>query len=163
MFWLGSSPRIRGKPDWFRPGLSAGGLIPAHTGKTLAFCRGAGLAGAHPRTYGENVEVPCETDDAWGSSPHIQGKLYKVLRVNVLAGLIPAHTGKTRGISSSLTACWAHPRAYGENREGFPIDALVVGSSPRIQGKLRNQNDFDAAAGLIPAHTGTTHWNTKLR
>ncbi len=28
--------------------------------------------------------------------------------------------------------------------------------SPRMRGKLRNQNDFDAAAGLTPVHTGKT-------
>ena len=71
---LGSSPRIRGKPKAAFSCTQAGGLIPAHTGKTLQK-QGSGYGtGAHPRAYGENHRFPCWLLAHLGSSPRIRGK-----------------------------------------------------------------------------------------
>ncbi len=70
----GSSPLTRGK----RPGLAwvglGWGLIPAHAGKTGESAPAAGAAWAHPRSRGENDNLPACTSGWEGSSPLTRGK-----------------------------------------------------------------------------------------
>ena len=74
---------------------SVAGLIPAHAGKTLCCSGGELVAGAHPRSRGENMS-PSESDStATGSSPLTRGKLGRFLLLRLSRGLIPAHAGKT--------------------------------------------------------------------
>ena len=71
----GSSPLTRGKLLTVGGFAPAGGLIPAHAGKTWFPDRRDGRRGAHPRSRGENERRVDESAD--------------------LEGLIPAHAGKT--------------------------------------------------------------------
>ena len=70
----GSSPLTRGKPtrepDWD----TAGGLIPAHAGKTLPPGPSRTAPTAHPRSRGENVSTPSRLEEDGGSSPLTRGK-----------------------------------------------------------------------------------------
>ena len=50
----GSSPLTRGKPGALDMYEDTRGLIPAHAGKTEPLTGGGVLAGAHPRSRGEN-------------------------------------------------------------------------------------------------------------
>ena len=52
--WLGSSPRVRGKPPSKFPKLGPGGLIPACAGKTKTLFLSSMDPRAHPRVCGEN-------------------------------------------------------------------------------------------------------------
>ena len=70
----GSSPRIRGKLGWWWGVGVEGGLIPAHTGKTLEEWQNEPIRGAHPRAYGENAFSSTASDLRAGSSPRIRGK-----------------------------------------------------------------------------------------
>ena len=92
---LGSSPLTRGKPSDSKVELPTEGLIPAHAGKT---CMGrARLVGgtAHPRSRGENINIPRVTALGMGSSPLTRGKQWLVVVKLSECGLIPAHAGKT--------------------------------------------------------------------
>ena len=115
----GSSPRMRGKPvDDFQLD-RAGGLIPAHAGKTNVLVLQLSNRGAHPRACGENDH---EIEDAireMGSSPRMRGKRFD------------AHS--SAGIGG------AHPRACGENMSSRPYIGSCGGSSPRMQGKQPQQ------------------------
>ena len=95
--------------------LAAGGLIPAHAGKTIARlssgpCARAhprsrgenatsgqswGLGVAHPRSRGENKGTTLLERHVDGSSPLTRGKREKETEVNQSDRLIPAHAGKT--------------------------------------------------------------------
>ncbi len=93
--FLGSSPRIRGKPALVLRGAVVVGLTPAHTGKTAQIRRRPFRQRAHPRAYGENSASLPSLLISPGSSPRIRGK-HEVSRLLQLGlGLIPAHTGKT--------------------------------------------------------------------
>ena len=71
-------------------------------------------------------------------------------------GLIPACAGKTLSTSVKLCPSWAHPRVCGENF-GYALRAYrVVGSSPRVRGKLNICQDVINRCGLIPACAGKT-------
>ena len=112
---VGSSPLTRGKllvavvREAFR------GLIPAHAGKTRVAIYNVTTMGAHPRSRGENQGVGGQLSEVQGSSPLTRGKR-QVGGERVLgSGLIPAHAGKTLGVSLRAAERRAHPRSRGEN------------------------------------------------
>ena len=131
----GSSPLTRGKPTILITVSVFIGLIPAHAGKTQR----PGLLDlrlrAHPRSRGENGQRSAAYFAAQGSSPLTRGKLEPGLAAGVVAGLIPAHAGKTfRGWRGGFWAR-AHPRSRGENVQGRSTALMGVGSSPLTRGK----------------------------
>ena len=152
----GSSPLTRGKRGRWIVETQTGGLIPAHAGKT-AHCPDSGPARwAHPRSRGENLYVSAVPPDTAGSSPLTRGKRRMGHANRRLAGLIPAHAGKTRRGRASCEAWWAHPRSRGENSTPFAASWAVMGSSPLTRGKPSQAGSTAGIKGLIPAHAGKT-------
>ena len=111
----GSSPLTRGKRPLRDRDRAKGGLIPAHAGKTSAPRSRSGTGGAHPRSRGENCDGLHEGDDLGGSSPLTRGKRCFCGARRVIAGLIPAHAGKTLVEDGGPQVDGAHPRSRGEN------------------------------------------------
>ena len=152
----GSSPRMRGKPvDDFQLD-RAGGLIPAHAGKTNVLVLQLSNRGAHPRACGENDH---EIEDAireMGSSPRMRGKRFDAHSSAGIGGLIPAHAGKTVLFEVRAAAARAHPRACGENTIPRSFHRSLSGSSPRMRGKPGFRILVGQPVGLIPAHAGKT-------
>ena len=160
--WGGSSPLTRGK----RPQLHARSLrrrlIPAHAGKT-ASAWGTGTRGpAHPRSRGENRIDNDGVSIRAGSSPLTRGKPETTLDNLYLAGLIPAHAGKTRRHAQALTRRRAHPRSRGENANFLGGVVSSPGSSPLTRGKLGRNRDGRVISRLIPAHAGKTAIETSM-
>ena len=93
----GSSPLTRGKRAYSADGSAFRGLIPAHAGKTTSRCDSTGIAGAHPRSRGENCCGGFAGWDGGGSSPLTRGKLGIPGKDLTSPRLIPAHAGKTIG------------------------------------------------------------------
>ena len=153
----GSSPLTRGKRGHARPHPVGGGLIPAHAGKTRPPVRTVRRVRAHPRSRGENRRTASLMLPPWGSSPLTRGKLDRRGCLEGLAGLIPAHAGKTMGPSRRPRGVAAHPRSRGENQTSSSSAFLPDGSSPLTRGKLRVQRRAETLLGLIPAHAGKTH------
>ena len=112
---LGSSPRVRGKPQRVRESVRDVRLIPARAGKTSTRRRGSTSSRAHPRACGENDHHRRAAD------PHL--------------GLIPARAGKTHRRDLVQDDGGAHPRACGENHRLGASWAWGHGSSPRVRGK----------------------------
>ena len=54
LFHDGSSPRIRGEFDGFKPSIRGHGIIPANTGRMYDDVDDEAESGDHPREYGEN-------------------------------------------------------------------------------------------------------------
>ena len=136
-WWLGSSPRVRGKPPRLLSLLLGGRLIPACAGKT-ARRRGAHAARtAHPRVCGENYPRFAMTFGKLGSSPRVRGKRSCLLSPFGLVGLIPACAGKTAYSSTIRARRRAHPRVCGENDTAAASSGTASGSSPRVRGKRR--------------------------
>ena len=95
---------------------------------------------------------------SFGSSPRVRGKHVFDAFPELLPGLIPACAGKTTCWKAATTWSGAHPRVCGENSFGLLAVAGVVGSSPRVRGKLPPMLRRLLARGLIPACAGKT-WN----
>ena len=133
---VGSSPLTRGKLLVALSACDAGGLIPAHAGKTPRAHQHRPRPRAHPRSRGENVRSWAVTSGVGGSSPLTRGKHPDVRAGRRRSGLIPAHAGKTTDRSEGHSERGAHPRSRGEN----PHPRLLP-----FPGR-----------GLIPAHAGKT-------
>ena len=132
------------------------GLIPAHAGKTFAVGVSIRLAGAHPRSRGENEVSVRRCASGEGSSPLTRGKLRCRELKFIPERLIPAHAGKTRLRACHPGASGAHPRSRGENiAVSFRLSA-GAGSSPLTRGKLAPGACAPGDWGLIPAHAGKT-------
>ena len=159
----GSSPLTRGKPGAALVSACAGGLIPAHAGKTRTSRLSRLYVRAHPRSRGENGQPVADLIINVGSSPLTRGKLVRVLLCTSGQRLIPAHAGKTATPCVAALATAAHPRSRGENGFSSWIFTQVSGSSPRTRGKRRRRRPGDPPHGLIPAHAGkTTHADARL-
>ena len=91
-----------------------------------------------------------------GSSPLTRGKLRDLRKDVQMAGLIPAHAGKTASSRRLTAATAAHPRSRGENETQAANASVDAGSSPLTRGKLTPVDLGDVAEGLIPAHAGKT-------
>ena len=131
----GSSPLTRGKLRLPINVCIMTGLIPAHAGKTRSGDRRPFRTPAHPRSRGENIQSPSQTVKTSGSSPLTRGKQTHATWLNILAGLIPAHAGKTRGQRRARDSDRAHPRSRGENSSEAGDEKGSTGSSPLTRGK----------------------------
>ena len=90
-------------------------IIPAHAGNTLKAMQTATQSGDHPRTCGEHSKRRLLTGIDAGSSPHMRGTQHPIGRVAVIPGIIPAHAGNTRIVTSTVSSPWDHPRTCGEH------------------------------------------------
>ena len=153
---VGSSPLTRGKPVKLLLRGAGHGLIPAHAGKTASASPSAWTTWAHPRSRGENSDTFCGRGPGLGSSPLTRGKPVVRPRCRGVAGLIPAHAGKTIATGRDDISTSAHPRSRGENARPDDGAGTVKGSSPLTRGKPSIPRTGRIAAGLIPAHAGKT-------
>ena len=153
---MGSSPLTRGKLPSAHAGAGAGGLIPAHAGKTPGsggFLRGRR---AHPRSRGENPCPASSSTTSRGSSPLTRGKPEGLVWVVDQTRLIPAHAGKTRTEQPTPPPHSAHPRSRGENVPSHRSHPAGAGSSPLTRGKPDGLQAAKPVVRLIPAHAGKT-------
>ena len=72
------------------------------------------------------------------------------------ARFIPAHAGKTGSGAGRRPRRPVHPRACGENDEAADALYEVLGSSPRMRGKLVALSYSGMLGRFIPAHAGKT-------
>ena len=86
----------------------------------------------------------------------MRGKPVKHIGYNVLVGITPACAGKTTGAATLGELLRDHPRVCGENGTQSSIFRPVVGSPPRVRGKLKGKIFFIAMCGIIPAWAGKT-------
>ena len=179
--FLGSSPRVRGRPRFCVPAPVSVGLIPACAGQTLyGYALGGGYR-AHPRVCGADPGEDTTVPSGAGSSPRVRGRRFQLLQQQVDRRLIPACAGQTARTSARRTAPRAHPRvcgadnitAKGMNNGSGLIPACAgqtstdwssgttrLGSSPRVRGRQDLVAGQIKSTGLIPAcagQTGQTH------
>ena len=152
----GSSPRVRGKLIHALALLVEAGLIPARAGKTDSQKGETSCSRAHPRACGENMGEQIRRLGLDGSSPRVRGKRGPGRDPRLAAGLIPARAGKTASWTYRPGTSRAHPRACGENPTESPAPTQTTGSSPRVRGKPRRDDEQGVRVGLIPARAGKT-------
>ena len=132
----GSPPRMRGKLLRDSHKQLSGGITPAHAGKTEACHSNRRVYQDHPRACGENTERLKIVTMLSGSPPRMRGKLLRDSHKQLSGGITPAHAGKTEACHSNRRVYQDHPRACGENWQAVLLSRSVLGSPPRMRGKL---------------------------
>ena len=112
---LGSSPRMRGTPEFFARLSNVLGIIPAHAGNTGGYNIQCLHLRDHPRACGEHTHRVTMNIGGRGSSPRMRGTQWQSWLPPVLPRIIPAHAGNTCHMVSLSFSSWDHPRACGEH------------------------------------------------
>ena len=157
---LGTSPRMRGKPNSPGYGVFDGRNIPAYAGKTIKTISATPLRPEHPRVCGENVPISSVWLTPMGTSPRMRGKQVSGRIRHGGIRNIPAYAGKTFAFDQQTFLDKEHPRVCGENVCPRISGALVKGTSPRMRGKLTSGTNLHNLARNIPAYAGKTEAET---
>ena len=72
----------------------------------------------------------------------------------LIAGITPAHAGKSRGKDRGEAWLGDHPRACGEKIARHAVNLAVAGSPPRMRGKVSPNARYAHNSGITPAHAG---------
>ena len=132
------------------------GITPARAGKTTTMIRNPSGTRDHPRACGENLAVMVLAVRSVGSPPRVRGKREEGIATFVGKRITPARAGKTRQHRGSADRRPDHPRACGENVTSSAPSAAIVGSPPRVRGKLENLQEALNETGITPARAGKT-------
>ena len=132
----------------------AGGITPAHAGKSLDFGTAGQAAQDHPRTRGEKAFFSVEKSTLPGSPPHTRGKGITAKTTRTTKRITPAHAGK-RG-RGWLPVAWKgdHPRTRGEKHMVPNRLTPAMGSPPHTRGKVPCCAPTPRENGITPAHAG---------
>ena len=155
--WVsGSSPRVRGKLTMTMIIGIAFRIIPACAGQTRT-CSTLGCATAdHPRVCGANLNMVSNSSQVRGSSPRVRGKPIPASHAHPRLRIIPACAGQTARRRPAPTKTSDHPRVCGANSRSGRWGLAVIGSSPRVRGKLVHVGGGLVSERIIPACAGQT-------
>ena len=153
---MGSSPRMRGTPAWWRCRRGQGGLIPTYAGNTCQSVKGLNPDGAHPHVCGEHTTGVLSLFIKRGSSPRMRGTQQFLHNTSLQNGLIPTYAGNTRPGRFRWRFWRAHPHVCGEHSGPFPPLLVTRGSSPRMRGTPNILQQGLPLTGLIPTYAGNT-------
>ena len=130
--------------------------IPAYAGKTNTENRSVLHTAEHPRVCGENLTCVVYKDNSAGTSPRMRGKRRRWPHELHWCRNIPAYAGKTYGVDGRHENLPEHPRVCGENSLSPNLFHNLIGTSPRMRGKLRGWPPDTQRHRNIPAYAGKT-------
>ena len=84
----------------------------------------------------------------------MRGKGLGIQSSGQVAGITPAHAGKSSDQRQRLRLRWDHPRTCGEKMPNKPGWCLVRGSPPHMRGKVLHFLHLPLQHGITPAHAG---------
>ena len=90
----------------------------------------------HPRACGEKSDYYKETSIRTGSPPRMRGKDWMNAENSPRSRITPAHAGKSSASSASTIQTEDHPRACGEKDAAVNQAIQLMGSPPRMRGKV---------------------------
>ena len=105
---------------------------------------------------GENTILPRRRYARRGSPPRVRGKHRFITNVREANRITPACAGKTYFLESQGLPVRDHPRVCGENPIGPTLKRLLVGSPPRVRGKLEALPLPHEGRRITPACAGKT-------
>ena len=147
---------MRGKPATAAVTAAAARITPADAGKTLPFCNISFSLKDHPRGCGENGAYALAIRTPIGSPPRMRGKQERAVGIVQQSRITPADAGKTLQTNVKQFPCKDHPRGCGENAAHKWAYQTVMGSPPRMRGKLLAKLDELQTERITPADAGKT-------
>ena len=84
----------------------------------------------------------------------MRGKGVRHTDTGAEVGITPAYAGKSSRVSSFLWLFWDHPRMCGEKKDGVPTGHSLLGSPPRMRGKVLGLPCLAIRFRITPACAG---------
>ena len=131
-------------------------ITPACAGKTRPISGKTRLTEDHPRVCGENVLVRRDGRSDRGSPPRVRGKPINEGRARKVTRITPACAGKTILALLPAVIVKDHPRVCGENPVHRQALRRLLGSPPRVRGKLALLDLGEVQVRITPACAGKT-------
>ena len=130
------------------------GITPAYAGKrTTGY--GYGIRREdHPRVCGEKAPKVVELAAKEGSPPRVRGKVNSFAEASSQKGITPAYAGKSMSGHSDKLTNGDHPRVCGEKEPELPCVGSMMGSPPRMRGKVQGLIDGINKGRITPAYAG---------
>ena len=127
---------------------------PAHAGKSHCSRRRATALRDHPRACGEKPRVSSPIGRQMGSPPRMRGKGEVEAGKESVDRITPAYAGKRGRCPRPAGRRWDHPRVCGEKIRARLHPRFLVGSPPRMRGKVRELLFSFHCARITPAYAG---------
>ena len=151
---VGSPPRMRGKARTLRTGRRSRGITPAYAGKSTGGTHAHKCARDHPRVCGEKRTRGNADGGETGSPPRMRGKEACKKACEVSWGITPAYAGKRAAAAPEAAGNQDHPRVCGEKAAIAGLLPSLLGSPPRMRGKVNHFAQNCAKIGITPAYAG---------
>ena len=134
------------------------GITPAYAGKSGGAADAERRFRDHPRVCGEKFCILTHKLLPMGSPPRMRGKVNSVDPETGKDGITPAYAGKRCGSSSPAGPRWDHPRVCGEKIRSQRDEDKLVGSPPRMRGKVSRHAAGRLYPGITPAYAGKSRF-----
>ena len=153
---------MRGKETDSRRQCCSAGITPAYAGKRTLFCLAGRRNRDHPRVCGEKGRTGALDVVQRGSPPRMRGKVRELLFSFHCARITPAYAGKSAANTWITNKIKDHPRVCGEKPSCSGCSTAVMGSPPRMRGKVYGIVLMLVALGITPAYAGKSILVTDL-
>ena len=117
-------------------------------------CRHSAGLWDHPRVCGEKIRVASPRITQRGSPPRVRGKVAERCYTDCACGITPACAGKRTRRLQMRQDERDHPRVCGEKRSLAHHRGGLLGSPPRVRGKVHVQFYERHIPGITPACAG---------
>ena len=155
-YW-GSPPRVWGKVQPERDVQDAARITPAYAGKSKRMRFPRTGSKDHPRVCGEKTAYQAQAGCNQGSPPRMRGKVTGNLYAGRHLRITPACAGKRDLRSRFCPAGGDHPRVCGEKRLRLVFICGMLGSPPRMRGKVENTVEKHTDHRITPAYAGKSY------
>ena len=152
-YW-GSPPRVRGKVNGTRVLPQFEGITPACAGKSRGDAVYNWRKRDHPRVCGEKKFFKRFALLDEGSPPRVRGKAGIPVDHHELHGITPACAGKRTARPATTSRPRDHPRVCGEKSLKSDLKCNIVGSPPRVRGKVDRMLTILTRSRITPACAG---------
>ena len=145
---------MRGRVDDAETGDLVHRITPAYAGKSSWACPPRCAHRDHPRVCGEEGITSALGTVVSGSPPRMRGRVDDAETGDLIHRITPAYAGKRPASKPSKAGCRDHPRVCGEERWMGRRRGALMGSPPRMRGRVYFKRSEDAADRITPAYAG---------
>ena len=134
-------------------------ITPAYAGKRPVLHGAGSWSRDHPRVCGEKQGLEQPLQMQAGSPPRMRGKEMQEQLAKLTDGITPAYAGKRCFGLRCGVLHWDHPRVCGEKWLIASLTQSLLGSPPRMRGKVAPFTFLFQLGGITPAYAGKRRKN----
>ena len=136
-------------------------ITPACAGKSTCMAQSLKPREHHPRVCGEKQKSGIFPFRLVGSPPRMRGKAFLCVAQAFAGGITPAYAGKSPSCVALLLPVRDHPRVCGEKAAMISSRTSVLGSPPRMRGKVQEIVKDGRRYRITPAYAGKSQGHTR--